>query len=395
MLHHKNIKILTYFNFFTDFKLYSPLAIIYFSKVTGSFALGMSIFSIVMISSALFEIPTGVFSDKIGRKKTVIYGALSAVLCSIFYAIGQSFWILVIGALFEGLSRSFYSGNNDALLHDTLAESNNEHQYDEFLGKTSAMFQLALAISAILGGFIAVWSFSLIMWLSVIPQMICLLLAFKLIEPKIHSSASGNIFKHLKDAFLNFTNNKKLRLLSLSSILGYAFGEASYQFQSAFYNMLWPVWAISLAKTLSNIGATASFHFSGRILKKINGLKVLLIDNISNRIINVIALGFPSIFSPLLMSSTSIFYGITTVVKSSLMQKEFKNEQRATMGSLNSFAGSIFFGIVAFCLGFTADKMSPAKALLILQLFQLINLFVYWKLFKHDKENNINVNLQK
>jgi MFS family permease len=69
---HKNIRILTWFNFFTDFKLYAPLAIIYFSHVTGSFALGMGIFSITMIASALFEIPTGVFSDRIGRRKTVI-----------------------------------------------------------------------------------------------------------------------------------------------------------------------------------------------------------------------------------------------------------------------------------------------------------------------------------
>lgn len=155
---HKNIKVLKWFNFFTDFKLYAPLAIIYFARVSGSFALGMAIFSIAMVSSALFEIPTGIFSDRIGRRKTVILGAMSAVLYSIFYAIGQSFLILAIGAIFEGLSRSFYSGNNEALLYDSLAEAKNEQHYDEYLGKTSAMFQLALAISAILGGFIAIWS---------------------------------------------------------------------------------------------------------------------------------------------------------------------------------------------------------------------------------------------
>ena len=68
----QNIRILTWFTFFTDFKLYAPLAIIYFAQVSGSFALGMAIFSIARISSALFEIPTGVFSDRIGRKKTII-----------------------------------------------------------------------------------------------------------------------------------------------------------------------------------------------------------------------------------------------------------------------------------------------------------------------------------
>lgn len=381
----KNIKILTWFNFFTDFKLYAPIAIIYFAKVSGSYALGMSIFSIATISSALFELPTGIYSDYIGRRKTVILGALSAIICSIFYAIGHAYWILIIGALFEGLSWSFYSGNNDALLHDSLAETENQHQYAEYLGRTSAMVQAALAVSAIIGGIIAVWSFPLIMWLSVIPQFLCFLLAFRLIEPKVHTRESGNIYKHLKEAFVNFKNNKKLRLLSLSSILGYGFGEAGYQFQSAFYNTLWPVWAIAVAKTLSNVGATFSFHFSGRLIKKFDGLKVLIVDNLYSRFINIFAAAFPTIFSPLLMSTSSVFFGVTTVAKNSLMQKEFSNHQRATMGSLSSFAGSIFMGIVSFILGFTADKLSPAHAFLILQVFQFTNLWIYTKLFRQYK----------
>ena len=138
-----NIKIFTWFNFFTDFKLYAPVAIIYFSHVSGSFALGMSVFSIAMISSALFEIPTGVFSDRIGRRKTMILGATAAVLSAIFYAIGLSFWILAVGAVFEGLSRSFYSGNNDALLHDTLAETHENHGYALCLATMSYIFQIA------------------------------------------------------------------------------------------------------------------------------------------------------------------------------------------------------------------------------------------------------------
>lgn len=383
MVIHNNIKILTWFNFFTDFKLYAPVAIIYFSHVTGSFALGMSIFSIAMISSAIFEIPTGVFSDRIGRRKTVIWGAASAVLYALFYAIGGSFWILAMGAVIEGVSRSFYSGNNDALLHDTLAESENQGFYDEHLGKVSSMFQAALAISAVLGGFLATWSFLLIMWLSVIPQIICFVLAFQLIEPSIHKYGSGNIYLHLKDAYQSFIKNKKLRLLSLSSILGYGFGEASYLFIPAFYNTLWPVWALGVAATFSNTLATFSFHFSGKLIRKFGAVKIMLIDNITNRIIGIISTVFPTMLSPFFLSSTSLFHGVTTVAKSTLMQKEFSNEQRATMGSLNAFVGSVFFGIVAFILGFTADQLSPAKAILLLQLFQFINLFIYWKLFRH------------
>ena len=378
-----NIKLLKWFNFFTDLRLYAPIAIIYFAQVTGSYALGMSIFSITMISSALFEIPTGIFSDYIGRRKTLMYGSLSAIMFSLFYAIGQGFWILAIGAVFEGLSRSFYSGNNDALLHDTLVQEGKEEEFDHYLGKLSSMFQIALGISALVGGILATWSFPLIMWLSVLPQIVCYFLGAKLIEPKIHSEDSGNMYEHLGEAFQKFVSNYKLRLLSVSSVLSFGFGEASYLFQSAFYSTLWPVWAIGISKTISNIGATASFWVSGRIIKKFGAAKLLFITDVYSRTVNIIASAIPTIFSPILMSSTSLTYGIASVSESSLMQKEFSQKQRATMGSLNSFLGSMFFGIVAYLLGLTADSLSPAKALLYLHLVRIPTIFIYWKLFKH------------
>lgn len=383
---NQNLPILRWLTFFTYFRLYAAIAIIYFVKVTGSYAVGAGIFSIITISTALFEIPTGIYSDKIGRRKTVILGAVSAVSCSIFYAIGGSFWILAIGALFQGLSSSFYSGNNDALLHDTLTEAKKEQDYAEHRGKIGTMFQLGLAVSTLLGGFLATGSFALIMWISVIPQVICLGLSFFLIEPKIQTAKSGNIYKHLGEAWKQFVINKRLRILSVATILSEQFGEASYAFQSAFYQTLLPLWAIGIVKTLSNIEGTLSFHFSGKILKKFNGIKVLIVDNLYNSLINMISVVFPTVLSPFLMTTTSAFYGVTSVAKSTYMQKEFTNEQRATMGSLISFVGSLFFGVLSVTMGLLADKFSPAKAFLILMIFQLGILWFYRKLLNTDKQ---------
>src|SRR5258706_1204782 len=110
---HKNIRLLTFFNFFLDFRLFAPVAVLYFQHVNGSFALGMSVFSLVFLSSAFFEIPRGIFSDKIGRKKTIVLGTLATISSLIFYAWGASALVLYIGAIFEGLGRSLYSGNNE------------------------------------------------------------------------------------------------------------------------------------------------------------------------------------------------------------------------------------------------------------------------------------------
>ena len=63
-----NIALLRAFYFCSDFRLYGPVAILYFAQVTGSFAQGLSVFSVAMLAAALLEVPTGVFSDRIGRR---------------------------------------------------------------------------------------------------------------------------------------------------------------------------------------------------------------------------------------------------------------------------------------------------------------------------------------
>ena len=382
---HKNIKLLALFNFFTDFHLFSAILIIYFAQVTGSYALGMSLFSVAMVSSALFEVPTGVFSDYMGRKKTMMIGAVCAVLAIAFYAIGVNYWILFIGALFEGLQRAWYSGNNDALLYETLSNSNSKDDYDHYLGKTSAMFQVAAAVGIIVGGFIAVWSFPLVMWLSVVPQVICLIISLLIIEPVRNSNQSSNIYTHLIAAAKKIWMNKKLRLLNISSIISYAIGESTYQFRAAFVNTLWPLWAVGVSQIRSSIGAAISYWYSGKLIKKVGAFRLLLISNIYSKVINIGSVAMATVGSPVLLSSTSLFHGANDVANSKLMQKEFTDEQRATLGSINSFMGNLAFGFLAVVLGIFADKFGPAKALLFAYIFSLPTLLINWVLFKENK----------
>jgi len=382
---HRNIKLIALFNFFTDFHLFSAILIIYFAQVTGSYALGMSLFSVAMISSALFEIPTGIFSDYIGRKRTMILGAICAVLAVTFYAIGGSYLFLFIGALFEGLQRAWYSGNNEALLYETLSDSNRKEDYDHYLGKTSAMFQVASVVGIILGGFIAVHSFHLVMWLSVIPQIMCLIISFYVVEPMRRSAQSSNIYSHLISAIKVIWSNRKLRLLSITSIANTAIGESTFQFRATFVNTLWPLWAVGFSTVLSNILSAASHWYSGKFIKKFGAFRLMLIASVYGKIINIGSVAFASIISPVLLSTTSIFHGTNTVARSKLMQKEFTDEQRATLGSVNSFMGNIAFGIFAVILGIFADKFGPTKALLFSYVLSLPTLLISWNLFKNNR----------
>ena len=380
----KNIRLLSIFNFLIGFSLFAPLAIIYFSKVSGSYTLGTSIFGIIMLSSAIFEVPTGIWSDKVGRKYTIILGSWARVLAFVFYAIGLSYWWLVVGAVFEGLSRAFYSGNNDAMLYDILADEQKQEDYDDFQGKVSSTEQLASGISAILSGLIAFFSFHYLLWFSVIIQVTLLVVCYLLIEPRNRKKLDTNLFAHIKEAVSLFVSNKKLRLLSLASILSYSISELKWQFNSAFVVTVWPIWAIGISKMLPSFGATLSFYFSGKLIRKFKAVTILLFDSVYGKVISVISLLIPTAFSPLLMSTPSFLFGVSTVAEKTLMQHEFSDHQRATMSSLNSFGGSIGFALMSLVLGGLADAMGPTKALVILTIIGLPVIYLYWKIFKDD-----------
>lgn len=381
----RNIKLLALFNFFTDFKFHSAVLIIYFAQITGSYTLAMSLFAVIMVSSALFEIPTGIYSDIIGRKKTILFGSIAATLSAICYATGFTYWPLCIGAILEGLSRAWYSGNNDALLYDSLQQSGKKKYFAHYLGKTSSMFQLALMIGAVTGSIMAQWSFSLIMWLSVVPQLICLGISFFITNPTHITKGKANIYSHLKISAFHIWNNKKLKLLSLQDIVSFGIGESSFHFNAAFIGTLWPIWAIGISRMISYGGAFISFWFSGKIIKKFGEYNILIYANIYTRIANFIAYGMPTIASPILMASSSLFYGATDVSKNALMQKAYTQEQRATLGSITSFFGSLFYGIFSPFIGFIADSYGPAKALLFVQCCMLFVLYINYQLRKMSK----------
>ena len=72
----RNIKLLKWDNFFCGLYALSMVLVIYFESITKSYAQAMLIYSISSIVKVAMEIPTGIFSDKIGRKKTIILSSL-------------------------------------------------------------------------------------------------------------------------------------------------------------------------------------------------------------------------------------------------------------------------------------------------------------------------------
>ena len=101
-----------------------------------------------------------------------------------------------------------------------------------------------------------------------------------------------------------------------------------------------------------------------------------------SEVVNLFGLLVPTVFSPALMASNSIFYGVNEVAKGNLIQQEFSDAQRATMGSLNSWSADLTFALLSFLLGALADAIGVIPALVIAALLSLIPMLLYWRVLR-------------
>ena len=113
---NKNIKLMYCLNLFSEMKFFGVIAILYYTEITQSMMLGMSIYSIATIVSSLAEFPTGIISDRIGRRMTIIAGAISSLIYVLLLSFAVNYIWLIVAAIFNGIEIAFFSGNNQAYL---------------------------------------------------------------------------------------------------------------------------------------------------------------------------------------------------------------------------------------------------------------------------------------
>jgi MFS family permease len=382
----RNIKLLFLYKFFSSFRFYTPFIIIYFSQVVGSYALGMSLLGAALIFQALLEVPTGIFSDLVGRKWTLIISSLTLVITIGLYNISNDYISLMIAMFIAGISAALSSGNDDALLYDSLKEVGREADYHHFYSKLGTFQLISFGISALLGGLLAAqFSFKTAILLSVISPFIGLVISFFIHNSPRAKTVNLNPYAHLKEAIYLFIHNPKLRLLTLSNAYSNAITESTFRFSPIFVNALWPIWAVGLVISGNNFLNAFSYFISGKIISKFKALNSLVSQFLISRVVLIVAYTFPTFISPVLMVLTSLFYGVGQVSQKTLLQKEFSDQQRATMGSLDALLGSIAFAIASFLIGLFADLLGPRNILLIGEIILLPVLLIYWRLFLHNK----------
>jgi MFS family permease len=135
--------------------LYVPIFMLFQASRGLSFferlALG-GIFSAVII---LVEIPTGVFADRIGRRRSMLIGALTMVASCLIAARAHNFATFALAESLGAISIAMCSGADSAYLFDFLREHDRAHEYSRHESTASAWHLMGSAVAFAGGGLLA------------------------------------------------------------------------------------------------------------------------------------------------------------------------------------------------------------------------------------------------
>src|SRR5215210_2948167 len=107
----------------------------------------------------LFEVPTGIVADTVGRRASYLLGtvtlALSTLLYVLLWEITAPFWEWAVASVLIGLGFTFFSGAVEAWLVDALAASGFTGALETVFARGQIVSGVAMLAGSVAGGFIA------------------------------------------------------------------------------------------------------------------------------------------------------------------------------------------------------------------------------------------------
>ena len=107
----------------------------------------------------LFEIPTGVVADTIGRRISYLAGTVTLMVTTLLYVmlwqVEGPFWAWALVSILLGLGFTFFSGAVEAWLVDALDASGYEGSLESIFGKGQIVTGIGMLTGSVAGGYVA------------------------------------------------------------------------------------------------------------------------------------------------------------------------------------------------------------------------------------------------
>jgi len=382
-----NARSVNWFLWWFCLRFYYATQVVYFAHITHSLFLAASLVVAIQVAQAIFEVPTGVLSDRFGRVWTLRFQGIASMISIALYAVSGSYILLLCGAVFDGLWRAMMSGHNEALVYESAKLTNNLKAFPKQLASMNMIMEIGGFVSMAIGGFLAAQGFAWALWITFTMHIPALFATLRLVEPvrDRHELATKKVsaLKHFREAFVYMRKNKILRRLSIVQIMQEGF--STFALWPAFYNTLLPLGLVGVLYSCNFLESALGFKLSPWFSKRFKPMQILLGSELYSKAFFFPALLFPSPATPFLMAIASAPYGPATVAMGTVLHEHYTDHQRATMASITSFLGNCLYAVFTLSIGLVADKWGVGRAILIGQICLLPILWLYWEMYKTER----------
>ena len=335
------------------FMIVMPIIVLFFESKGFSLTQIMILQGTYSLFVALFEIPSGFFADIYGRKNSLVIGSIFLFLGYVIFSFFSGFNEFLFAEILLGIGGSLISGADSAILYDTLLEIKKEDEYTKIEGRTYAIGNFSEGFAGVLGGFLAMTSINMPVYIQTIVMFLCIPIAITLVEPKSSyklAKSFSSIITVVKDTFIF---QRKLRwYIVYSSSMGIATLSIAWFVQPFLMEIDTPIIYYGIIWAFLNFTAGIT-SYNSHFFNNHNLLIYISLIIITS----LILLGFNiSYFGLIFIILIYLLRGVITPKLRNLININSTSERRATVLSLRSFVIRISFAVIAPILGYISDS---------------------------------------
>lgn len=139
----KNVRLQKIINMLAGFVFLTPVITLLY-KYTGLGLLEITLIAnVATFCTWLFELPTSIFADVSGLKKSLLYSVVCNFIGALIVVLFPSFWGFIMASFFAALYWSFWSGTGQAFLEKSLRALGKERTFGKVIGNFMFVEQAA------------------------------------------------------------------------------------------------------------------------------------------------------------------------------------------------------------------------------------------------------------
>jgi len=372
-----------------SFNIIAPLFIVYALSVGLSIAQAGLLLGVNRLSVLVFEIPTGIFADSRGRKRSILLAYLLTVISALLYYANWNYYLLIIASILNGLALAFISGAFEALLVDAGELQNKENLRNKILVRMGIISTIGFISGGLLGSIAAHFNLSYIWLFHSAVIIVGLILGSLLLNESsfVENSVSRKI---TWQSFVEKIKNIKTLLISKKKIVKLIAIAAIMSLASALYIISWPLIFKDILRipveyfgVISGIAGVFSLVGSisaGKMSEKKGTAKTLVLTLLAASLAYAtFAISRSVIISLACFMLIDFFTGGFNPIFYSFFNKFIPSEKRASLLSLFSFAEEGAGGLAEISAGSLLLIVTVPLVALFAPLFVLLALAIFFK----------------